>query len=197
MRQKASEKPLFPSFYDCKTCSWQRSGSSLIGQCWWTEITTELPKYCPGHRNHRLVKVAPEEVMEMLRGSLTCVWAQGNFNYYKQGIQIICNQYGFSHLHMLLSLLGLCFKWCNKNLREQNSSDAEIHCIVSSKSITDLELHRNILTSIHILHLLLRKAAVLAISEPPANFKYVSIIRNHTVGTAGLNSFRAITKSTK
>lgn len=51
--------------------------------------------------------------------------------------------------------------------------------------------------SIHILHLLHRKAAVFAISEPSANFKYVSIIQNHTVETAGLNSFRAITKSTE
>lgn len=53
------------------------------------------------------------------------------------------------------------------------------------------------LMSIHVQYLLHRKAAVVAISEPSANFKYVSIIQNHTVGTAGLNSFRAITKSTK
>lgn len=58
---------------------------------------------------------------------------QCNFTYYKQGIQIICNQFGFSHLQMLLSLLGLCFKWCNENPLEQNSFDAEIHCIVSLK----------------------------------------------------------------
>lgn len=194
--KKLLKKLIFLFYYNCKTCSWQRSGSSMKGHCWWNEITTELPKCCPGHRNHSLVKVAPEGMGEMLRGSLTCVWTQCNFTYYRQRIQIICNQYGFSHLHMFLSLLGLCFKRCNKNLREQNWADAEIHCIVSAKSIMDLELHRSILTSIHILHLLFRKAAVPAIS-PPANFKYVSIIWNHTVGTAGLNSFRAKTKSTK
>lgn len=58
---------------------------------------------------------------------------QRNFTYSKQGIQIICNQCGSSHLQMLLSLLALCFKWCNKNPGEENLSDAEIDWIVSAK----------------------------------------------------------------
>lgn len=153
-----------------------------------------LPKHCPGHQNHRLAKVAPEEMIGVLRGSLTCNTVQlyllqtRNPNY----LQSVW----FCHLQMLLSLLGLCFKRCNKNPGTNFIwCRSTLHCLF--KTITVQDLHRNILTSIYILHLLHRKAAVLAISEPPANFKYVSIIRNHTVGTAGLNSFRAIAKSTK
>lgn len=104
---------------------------------------------------------------------------------------------------MLISLLGLCFKWRNTNLfvvlRKTNAYVAEIPSIASSQAsqVTGLELHRSTSMLIRVLDLLLRKAAGLIVSEPPAYFKYVSIVLNHTVATAGLNSRRAISKSCK
>lgn len=109
LHQKDAEKIIFPSFYNCETCSCKGSDSALKGHCWWTEITAELPNHCPGHHRHSLVKVAPEERMEVLRGSM----ARGKHS----GTLLTPNKESklpaitvVSHLQMLLSLLGL---WLN------------------------------------------------------------------------------------
>lgn len=100
LHQKAPEKIIFPFYYNCKTCSCQRSDSALKGQCWWTEITAELPRHCPGHHKHSLVKVAPEEMMEVLRFHCMCQ-TQWNFAYYKHESKI-------SAITMV-SLISKCF----------------------------------------------------------------------------------------
>lgn len=133
LHQKAAEKNIFPSFYDCKTCSCQRSDSALKGQCWWTEITPELPKHCPGHHNHILVKVAPEEMMEVLRGSIARLQHSGTL--------LTTNKESKLSAITMVSPISKYFCLCLdsvlnsaiKTSREQNLSDTEIHCIVSSK----------------------------------------------------------------